>query len=101
MLYYEKAFDRERHEKLLQLLCEAGLDNKDVQIIKTFTGNRRQRLNSGMKTVEMEIQRGVRQGCILSPLLFNLYSDKIFKEAVDGLDIGVKVNGVRINTIKC
>ena len=48
----------------------------------------------------IKIQRGVRQGCTHSPLLFNLYADRIFKEAIEDLDLGVKINGVPVSTIK-
>jgi len=40
------------------------------------------------------IGREVRQGCVLSPLLFNLYSEAIFQEALEERNVDVKVNGV-------
>ena len=50
-------------------------------------------------TSEFEIRRGVRQGCVGSPDLFNLYSEVILR-ALDDVDEGFVVNGVRINNIR-
>jgi len=47
----------------------------------------------------VKIGRGVRQGCCLSPIFFNLYSECLTKEALDGLG-DFKVGGQIIQTVK-
>lgn len=42
----------------------------------------------------MGIQRGVRRGCILLPVPFNLYSEDIVDKALDEDEIDIKINGV-------
>ena len=47
----------------------------------------------------MQIGRGVRKGCCLSPILFNLYSECLTKEALDGLG-GFNIGGQIIQAVK-
>jgi len=49
---------------------------------------------------EIDIKRGVRQGCILSSLRFNTYSDTIFREALSEESPGITVNGKVINNLR-
>lgn len=100
-LDYNKAFDKVRHNRLLQLLRDKNLDMKDIRIISNLYFNQVASVRIGGElSDEMEIQRGVRQGCILSPLLFNLYSEEIIQKALKETSIGIKVNGAPINNIR-
>ena len=47
----------------------------------------------------MQIGRGIRKGCCLSPILFNLYSQCLTKEALDGLE-DFSIGGQIIQTVK-
>ncbi|RZF39012.1 hypothetical protein LSTR_LSTR014708 [Laodelphax striatellus] len=98
---YQKAFDRVQHQKLADILRNIGLDDKDIRIIVNLYWNQTatMRLDIG-ETEELEIVRGVRQGCLLSPLLFNVYSEHILREALDERDEGILINGERINNIR-
>lgn len=98
---YEKAFDRVRHQKLVQILRRLDIDQKDVRCIENLYWNQSAAVRVDNEiTGAQQIFRGVRQGCVLSPLLFNLYSENIFQEALEGQEIGIKVNGIRINNIR-
>ena len=49
-------------------------------------------------TSECKIKKGVRQGCVLSPNLFNLYTEKIFREVEDMK--GINIGGVNISNVR-
>lgn len=98
---YQKAFDRIQHNKLIEILKRTGPDDKDIRIISNLYWNQTAFLRvNGKESRTIKIQRGVRQGCIMSPILFNLYSEQIFKEALDELDAGILVNEDRLNNIR-
>ena len=96
---YTKAFDRVKHFKMIECLSEIGIDDKDLQIISKLYWEQSAcvRTESGM-TSEFKIKKGVRQGCVLSPNLFNLYTEKIFREVEDMK--GVNIGGVNINNLR-
>lgn len=98
---YEKAFDTVQHDKLIRILSQLGLDGRDLRIIGNLYWNQSASVRvDGQLTEEVSILRGVRQGCVLSPLLFNIYSEKIFSDALEGMCQGVVVNGVVINNLR-
>ena len=52
-------------------------------------------------TESFSIGKGVRQGCVLSPYSFNLYSEYVMRQAnLEELDIGVRMDGRKINTLR-
>ena len=69
---YEKAFDRVNHEKLIDCLTDIGIDGKDVGLIESLYWTQKAyiRLEENMSD-GVKIKRGDRQGCVLSPCLFN------------------------------
>lgn len=98
---FEKAFDRVKHDRLHQLLLNKNIDSCDIRIISNlYWGQRANTLIDNQPTEEMEIRRGVRQGCILSPLLFNLYSEAIFRETLEQESAGIVINGEVINNMR-
>lgn len=98
---YEKAFDKVKHDKLITILQNIGLDSRDINIIKNLYWNQTAYVQSNCSRNEsIKIMKGVRQGCVLSPLLFNLYSETIFQQALEDIGRGIKINGKVLNNIR-
>ena len=81
------------------MLSKIGIDDKDLQIITKMYWEQTAvvRTEHGI-TEEFQVKRGVRQGCVLSPSLFNLYTEKIFREIEDMES--VNVGGHNINNLR-
>lgn len=98
---YAKAFDRVQHHRMIEILKNVGIDDKDRRIITNLYWNQTASVRvDGDHTETVKILRGVRQGCVLSPLLFNIYSEYIFREAIDNAQEGILLNGQRLNNIR-
>ena len=83
---------------MIKCLERIGMDGKDIRIIANLYWHQRAviRIDNELSPYT-PIQRGVRQGCVLSPYLFNIYTEFIFRE-VEELK-GININGQNINNI--
>jgi hypothetical protein len=93
---WQKAFDHVNWTKLMQILQRTGIDCRERRFISKLYTDQRViiRMDRG-ESRSVQIGRRVRQGCCLSPILFNLYSEYLAKEALDGLGdfmIGGKIS---------
>jgi hypothetical protein len=79
---YTKAFNRVRHERLVQCLKDIHLDNADIRLICNLYWEQTAVIRYIRTNSEaIDIKRGVRQRCVLSPCLFNPFTEKmIFKQ---------------------
>ncbi|CAG9125439.1 unnamed protein product [Plutella xylostella] len=63
-------------------------------------GARRSPPRSQHEPINLKNERGVRQGCILSPKLFNIYGEHIVRAALEGWEGGLSIGGRKINNLR-
>ena len=96
---FEKAFDTVRHEELVNTLVRYGVDGADLRVLKELYWEQRAVVRVGDERSEsVSIRRGVRQGCVLSPDLFSLYTQIILEEMSELP--GIRIGGRSINNIR-
>ena len=82
---YTKAFDCVVHNELWKILEEMGIPEHLTCLLRNLHASRKGTVRTGHRTTDwFQIGKGARQGCILSPCLFNLYAEYIMRNA--GLD---------------
>ena len=99
---YTKAFDCVDHNKLWKILQEMGIPDHLTCLLRNLYASQEATVRTGHGTTDwFQIRKGVRQGCVLSPCLFNLYAEYITRNAgLDKTHAGIKIAGRNINNLR-
>lgn len=100
-LDYSKAFDTVNWNTLWKVLSEMGVPNHLTHLIEQlYLHNEAFVCVDGRLSKQFSVEKGVRQGCILSPILFNIYGEWIIRKATEDWDGGVSVGGRKISNLR-
>ena len=99
---YAKPFDCVDHNKLWKILKEMGIPDHLTCLLRNLYTGQEATVRTGHGTTDwFQIGKGVRQVCILSPCLFNLYAEYIMRNAgLEEAQAGIKIAGRNINNLR-
>ena len=99
---YAKAFDCVDHNKLWKILKEMGIPDHLTCLLRNMYAGQEATVRTGHGTTDwFQIGEGVRQGCILSPCLFNFYAEYIMRNAgLEETQAGIKIARRNINNLR-
>ena len=98
---YAKAFDCVDHNKLWKILKEMEIPNHLTSLLRNLYAGQEATVRTGHGTTDwFQIGKGVCQGCILSPCLFNLHAEYIVNAGLDEAQTGIKIARRNINNFR-
>ena len=99
---YAKAFDCVDHNKLWKVLKEMGILDHLTCLLRNLYAGQEATLRTGHGTTNWyQIGKGVCQGCILSPCLFNFHAEYIMRNAgLNEAQARIKIAGRNINNFR-
>ena len=90
------------HNKLCKILKEMGIPDHLTCLLRNLYASQEATVRTGHGTTDcFQTGKGVHQGCILSPCLFNFYAEYIMRKAgVEETQAGIKIAGRNINNLR-
>jgi len=89
------------HNKLWKILKEMGIPDHLTCLLRNLYAGQEATVRTGHRTTDWSLGKGVCQGCILSPCLFNLYAEYIMRNAgLEEAQAGIKIAGRNINNLR-
>ena len=101
-IIYAKAFDYVDHEKLWKARREMGISDHLTCLLRNMYASQEATVRTLYGITDwFKIEKGLRQACLLSLCLFNLYPEHIMRNAeLDELQAGIKIGGRNINNLR-
>ena len=97
---YSKAFDNVDHDQLVQTLIKMGFPPHLVALIQSLYIDQNAKIRwNGSHTNPFNITKGVRQGCILSPNLFSVYTEQVMRDSDTDIQ-GIKIGGRKVSNLR-
>ena len=99
---YAKTFDCVDHNKLWKILKEMRIPDHLTCLLRNIYAGQEATVRTGHGTTDwFQIRKGVCQGCILSPCLFNFYAEYIMRNAgLEKAQAGIKISERNINNVR-
>ena len=98
---YAKAFDCVNHNKLWKILKEIGIPDHLTCLLRNLYADQEATVRTQQGTDWFQIRKGIHQGYILSPCLFNLYAEYIMRNTgQEEAQAGIKIAGRNINNLR-
>ena len=99
---YAIAFDYVDHNKLWKIFKEMGIPDHLTCLLRNLQAGQEAAVRTGHGTTDwFQTGKGVHQGCILSPCLFNLYAEYIMRNTgLDEAQAGIKIAERNINNLR-
>ena len=99
---YAKAFDCVNHNKLWKILREMGIPDHLTCLLRNLYADQEAKVRTGHGTTDwFQIGKGVYEGCILSPCLFNLYAEYIMRNAgLEEAQAGIQIARRNISNLR-
>ena len=99
---YAKAFDCVDHNKLWKFLKEMGIPDHLTCLLRNLYAGQQATVRTGDGTTDgFQKGKGVYQGCILSPCLFNFYAEYIMRNAgLEEVQAGIKIARRNTNNLR-
>ena len=99
-LDFVAAFDSVTCKNLWQIMVEDGMPVEFVELLKAYYEHRRSIVRVlGEETEPFRVESGVKQGCILSPVLINYCIDRILERALSSFDVIVMGLGINVSDL--
>ena len=101
-LDYAKAFDCVDHNKLWKILKEMGIPDHLTCLLRNLYAGQKATVRTGRETTDwFQIRKGVSQGCISSPCLFNFYAEYIIRNSgLEEVQARIKIARRNINHLR-
>ena len=99
---YAKAFDCVDHNKLWKILREMGIPDHLTCLLRNLYASQEATVRNGHGPTDwFQTEKGILQGCILSPCLFNFYAEYIMRNTgLEEAQAGIKIARKNINTLR-